>query len=228
MHVVRTAKHLPVRGYWYQLFFPSVHFRRRRDWLQLYPKTSFKCSDSSIFGDDSDDFVNLRVLLILATLIFVVVKRHFRRQMTSHSLVSGRNSSTFGDASNDFVNLRVLLDSSYAHFRRRKTCYRTIDVHFRGQTNSHSLVSGRNSSTFGDASNDFVNLRVLLDSSYAHFRRRKTCYRTIDVHFRGQTNSHSLVSGRNSSTFGDASDDFVNLRVLLDSSYAHFRRRKTC
>ena len=93
---------------------------------------------SSIFGDDSDDFVNLRVLSILATLIFVGVKRHLRREMISRSLVSGRNSSTFGDASDDFVNLRVLLDSSYAHFRRRKTCYRTINaVHFRGQTNFH-------------------------------------------------------------------------------------------
>ena len=91
-------------------------------------------------------------------------------------------SSIFGDDSEKFVNLSVLLNSSYALFRRRKMRYRTIYVHFRGQTNP----------LFGDDSEKFVNLHVLLNSSYALFRRRKTWYRTIYVHFRGQTNFRNL------------------------------------
>ena len=157
------------------------------------------------------------------TLIFVGVIRHLQRQMTSHSLVSGRNSSTFGDASDDFVNLRVLLDSSYAHFRRRKTWYRSIDVHFRGQTNSHSLVSGLNASIFGDDSEDFVNLRILLDSGYVHCRRRKLngC-RTIYVHFRGQKNSQNLgfrFSFRQRNNEG--SEDMME--CLISSTSRHLR-----
>ncbi len=133
------------------------------------------------------------------------------------------------------------------------SAYRTIHVHFRGQTNFHNLVfrltllqlkkqrkgnvhrqltprafsrlngerllvsvifsnrpffgdkvicfnwirrilfqcSGQ-SSIFGDDSDEFVNLRILLVSIYAHFRRRKTWCRTISVHFRGQTKFHDL------------------------------------
>ncbi len=64
-------------GCWSKLFFPSVHFRGRSYWLQLHPKNDFQFScQSSIFGDDSDEFVNLRVVLDSSY-------AHFRRRMSS-------------------------------------------------------------------------------------------------------------------------------------------------
>ena len=49
-------------------------------------------------------------------------------------------SSIFGDDLDEIVNLRVLLEYCYA-----RDSFRTIYVHFRGQTNSKNLASFSNS-----------------------------------------------------------------------------------
>ncbi len=136
----------------------------------------------------------------------------------SHSLVFDRPISGMTRTN---LSTSVARSTSYAYFRRRETWHFTIYVHFQGQINSHSLVFSRSIS--GMTGKKFVNLRVLLDSSYAYFRRRETWHFTKYVHFRGQINFYSLVFGRPIAGMTAGMTPFCRHETCYRVMYVHLR-----